>query len=151
MNITAYILAQRFGGTVEVAGQMANPQILAFLRADAEWPEDDAVPWCSGFVNYVCKLLGVPRSGSLRARSWLEVGIPITLDEARVGWDVVIFNRGGSPDPTIINEPGHVGFYAGEDEHGIIILGGNQSDTVKLSHYPKKDVLGVRLLREETA
>jgi len=146
MWVTAYDVAQRFTGTTEVSGRAANPQIMSMLKLDAKWPDDDEVPWCSGFVNYVCWILRLPRSKSLRARSWLLVGRPITLDEARPGFDIVVLNRGGPDDPNVIDAPGHVGFYAGEDAHGLILLGGNQSDTVKLSHYAKKDVLGVRRL-----
>ena len=148
MNISAYDIAMRFTGTKEVAGRMANPMVMAMLKLDAAWPEDDAVPWCSGFVNFVCWLLRLPRSKSLRARSWLEVGIPVALEDAIVGFDVVIFNRGGPHDPSIIDAPGHVAFYGGFDDHGVLVLGGNQSDMVKLSHYPAKDVLGVRRLME---
>jgi uncharacterized protein (TIGR02594 family) len=150
MKITAYQLAQRFVGTTEVSGRMANPLVMAMLNLDASWPEDDEVPWCSGFVNFVCWLLRLPRSKSLRARSWLNVGIPIPLSQARVGWDVVIINRGGPHDPNIIDAPGHVTWYGGMlDLDWFYGLGGNQSDTVKLSRYAVSDILGVRRLYEE--
>jgi uncharacterized protein (TIGR02594 family) len=153
MNITAYWVAERFEGTKEVPGRAANPQVMAMLNLDSAWPEDDEVPWCSGFVNYVCWILRLPRSKSLRARSWLNVGRPIPLNEAEVGWDVVIFNRADGPhDPNIIDAPGHVAFYAGMlDNDWVYVLGGNQGDTVKVSRYPVSDVLGVRRLREEAA
>ena len=151
MNATPYWVAMRFSGTREVSGRAANPQIMAMLNLDAKWPEDDAVPWCSGFVNYICWILRVVRSKSLRARSWLTVGQVINLEDARPGWDVVILNRAGGPDdPNIIDAPGHVGFYAGQEGSWVWLLGGNQSDEVKLSRYPTKDVLGVRRLYPET-
>jgi len=64
-----YELAQRFVGLKEVSGNMANPQIMAMLQLDADWPRDDSVPWCSAFVNYIAWLMRLPRSKSLRARS----------------------------------------------------------------------------------
>lgn len=137
-------IAQRFSGMKELAGEADdNPQILAFLKLDADWPEHDEVPWCSGFANYVAWICRAPRSKSLRARSWLEVGKTIKLSQAEPG-DVVIFNRGGSPDPTVIKSKGHVGFYAGHDDDFVQVLGGNQSNTVKVSNYKRADLLGVR-------
>ena len=76
MDITAYDLASRFIGIKEVRGSVSNPQILSMLRLDSSWPKGDEVPWCSAFVNYPAWLLRLPRSKSLRARSWLEVGTP---------------------------------------------------------------------------
>ena len=152
MNANPYWMAQRFVGTKEVSGRAANPQIMSMLQLDSEWPDDDEVPWCSGFANYVCWLLRVVRSKSLRARSWLGVGEVIALADAVVGWDIVILNRAGGPDdPNIIDAPGHVGFFGGLEGDWIWVLGGNQSDTVKLSRYPVKDILGVRRLYPEVS
>jgi len=59
-------------------------------------------------------------------------------------------NRTGGPDdPNIIDAPGHVGFFGGLEGDWVWALGGNQSDTVKLSRYPVKDVLGVRRVHPE--
>ena len=84
------------------------------------------------------------------ARSWLEVGMGIDLDAAFPGFDVVILQRGKSPQPgpEVTNAPGHVGFFAGLSTDGglVELLGGNQSDQVKISRYPVDRVLGVRRL-----
>lgn len=150
MNITAYDLAQRFIGLKEVPGTGDNPQVLAMLKLDAAWPAHDEVPWCSAFVNYVCWLLRLPRSKDLRARSWLAVGTPIDIGMAKPGWDVVILNRGGGPqDASVLDAPGHVGFFAHVEEGRILLLGGNQSNSVSVSRYDKADLLGVRRLRGE--
>jgi uncharacterized protein (TIGR02594 family) len=147
-KVSAYDIAQRFVGIVEVPGSTANPQILSMLKLDQQWPQDDSVPWCSGFVNYVAWLLRLPRSKSLRARSWLTVGEVIHLEDAEPGFDVVILKRGGGnqPGPNVIDAPGHVGFFAGVDNEDVLVLGGNQSDSVRLSSYPKSRMLGVRRL-----
>ena len=129
-------------------GSTANPQILTMLRLDHKWPEDDKVPWCSGFVNYVAWILRLPRSKSLRARSWLNVGEVINLENAEAGFDIVIFKRGGAdqPGPEVIKAAGHVGFFAGVEGSKILVLGGNQSDSVSISSYKKNRLLGVRRL-----
>ena len=148
IEITAYDLAQRFVGMTEVAGKVSNPQILAMLQLDQAWPEGDEVPWCSAFVNYITWLLRLPRSKSLGARSWLQVGIPINLEDAELGFDVVILKRGGEnqPGPDVINAPGHVGFFAGGDKDIVLILGGNQSDSVNVSRFFVQNILGIRRL-----
>lgn len=145
MNITAFDLAQRFTGIKEMSGKVSNPQILAMLQLDDKWPQDDEIPWCSAFANYIAWLLRLPRSKKLNARSWLEVGKPVLLFEAKVGFDVVVFERGKD------GVSGHVGFYAGHPSFGgeVFVLGGNQSDSVNISSYPKDKLLGVRRLHED--
>jgi uncharacterized protein (TIGR02594 family) len=140
-------LAQRFIGVKEIPGTKHNPQVLAMLKLDAEWPEGDEVPWCSAFVNYVAWLCRLPRSKSLRARSWLQVGELIQLEDARPGFDLVIFARGDSAiDPELIDAPGHVGFFAGFDAltNDVAVLGGNQGNAVSVALYDLDKLLGVR-------
>lgn len=132
----------------EIPGSTHNPQILAMLQLDQAWPEADEVPWCSAFANYCCWIIGVDRSRDLRARSWLRVGRAIELAEARPGFDVVILQRGGGSQPgaDVLDAPGHVGFFAGTDQGLILLLGGNQSDSVNIARYPADRLLGVRRL-----
>ncbi len=147
IETSAFDIAQRFIGVKEIPGQEDDPRVLAMLRLDAEWPEGDEVPWCSAFVNYVCWLLRLPRSKSLRARSWLSVGA--ATEEPEVGFDVAILKRGGpdQPGPEVIKAQGHVGFYAGEAGEGVLVLGGNQGDAVNIKLFPWNRVLGIRSLR----
>lgn len=140
LQIDLYDLASRFVGLREAAGSANNPAILGMLHLDAQWPTGDDVPWCSAFCNYVAWLLDVPRSKSLRARSWLSVGIPIDLDDAQRGQDVVIFSRGPNP------EAGHVAFFDAREGHLVRVLGGNQADMVSVATYPVARVVGVRRL-----
>ena len=154
MEITAFALGQRFVGLREVAGLTSNPHILAMLKLDNEWVEDDSVPWCSAWVNYIAWLLRLPRSKSLAARSWLRVGVPIELHEARPEFDVVILTRAGATkDPGVIAAPGHVAFFAGRhtgaagrDDARVLLLGGNQGDAVSIAPFRYEDVIGVRRL-----
>ncbi len=150
MNVTPLDLAQKFLGIKEVAGGDSNPHVLAMLRLDQAWPANDDVPWCSAFVNYLAWLLGLPRSRSLSARSWLKVGLPVPLRGALLG-DVVVLSRGSGPQPgpDVLAAPGHVGIFAGyEDEsrEELSIVGGNQSNAVTLQTFPMSRVLGIRRL-----
>lgn len=151
MRITAFDIAQRFVGVTETPGLTATPQILAMLRLDGAWPSDDSVPWCSAFTNWIAWLLRLPRSKSLAARSWLEVGRPVSLEQAEPGFDVVVFSRGKGkqPDASVIDAPGHVGFFAGVEGDNVLSLGGNQGDSVSVARFPKARVLGVRRLSDD--
>lgn len=154
MTVTAFDLAQRFVGVKEAVGTGANPMILGMLQLDAGTAiTDDATPWCSGFANFIAWLLRLPRSKSLAARSWLAVGRPVPLSEARCGFDVVIFKRGQGqqPGPDVLNAPGHVAFFGAieTDANGRVfvqVIGGNQGDAVTLARFPLDQVLGVRRL-----
>lgn len=165
--MTAYDLAQRFIGEIrELPGNQEHPYIQwahSLCGLGSETP--DSVPWCSSFANAIAWTLRLPRSKSAAARSWLSVGIPIpTLSEARVGYDVVILNRGGPQDAKLPG-PGHVGFYAGIEngpvpmmegvEVGpvliapkyVLLLAGNQGNTVSVAHFPISQILGIRRLK----
>lgn len=145
-------LGQRFIGEIkERPGDLENPFVqwahsLCGLSADTK----DEVPWCSSWLNSMAWLLRLPRSKSPAARSWLQVGRPVTLTDAKVGYDVVILQRGTGkqPDATVINAPGHVGIYAGWTEDGVLVLGGNQGDTVSIAPFSATRLLGVRRLKE---
>jgi uncharacterized protein (TIGR02594 family) len=142
-----YSIAERFVGIKEVAGSSSNPAILAMLRLDTEWPMDDRVPWCGAAMNYWAWLLRLPRSKSLRARSWLSVGTPIQLIDAKAENDVVILrNKLTDPGPDVIDFQGHVTLFAGIEGSRILGLGGNQSDTVNVSYFSQDHILGVRRL-----
>ena len=93
-------------------------------------------------------LLRLPRSKSLRARSWLLVDKSLSLKEAEIGFDLVVLKRGSGnkPGPDVIDAPGHVGFFAGLESTKIFVLGGNQSDAVNVSRYPSNRLLGIRRL-----
>lgn len=152
IQLTAFEMAMRFVDLKEIPGQVSNPQILAMLRLDATWPQDDKVPWCAGFVNYICWLLQLPRTKDLMARHWLKVGAVIDYTHVypEVGFDIVILKRGGAGQPGIeeLNAPGHVGFFAGfQGKDRVVLLGGNQDDKVCLKGFPVSRVLGYRRLK----
>lgn len=150
LHTTPLEVARRFIGAKEVEGPEHNPLILAMLQQDNEWPATDEVPWCSALPAFVCRILGLGRSRSLRARSWLLVGEKVDLDDAEPGFDLVVLARGSGPQPgpSVLDAPGHVGFFVGWIEDGDpLILGGNQDDSVNIRAYPHHRILGIRRLR----
>jgi uncharacterized protein (TIGR02594 family) len=148
IQISAFKLAQRFIGVKEIQGTSSNPLILAMLKLDDPWPQDDEVAWCSAFMNFVCWLLSLPRSKKLNARSWLAIGTPIQLDQAVTDCDVVIIKRGEEPQPgpEILDAAGHVGLFAGIQGDSVLLLAGNQGNAVSIAAFPADRILGIRRL-----
>lgn len=148
MNITLFDLAQRFVGMREIAGEKDNGFIVWAHSLCAIADAKDELPWCSSWLNACAWMLRLPRSKSAGARTWLEVGIPIELDEAMPGFDVVILRRGKEPQPgpEVIKAQGHVGLFAGIMGDSVLVLGGNQSDSVSIAPFDISRVLGVRRL-----
>lgn len=143
--ITPIEMAKRYIGMKEIPGPEFNPAILAMLKLDSEWPEDDEVPWCSAFMNWIFwHFKDLPRSKSLMARSWLNVGISV-MNQPVIG-DIIIIKRGGGnqPGPDVTNAPGHVGFFIEYIGDSVMILGANQSDSVNVSSFSRNRILDIR-------
>lgn len=124
-------------GVKEYPGNGENPRILEYLRSTTLRAPDsarDETPWCSAFANWCVEKSGYEGTDSAWARSWLNWGSAIS--KPRHGCIAVLQRN--------INN-GHVGFYLGATANGIRLLGGNQSNEVKVSTYKKTDVLGYRL------
>lgn len=150
--MTPFDLAHRFVGEVtELPGKQDSPFIQWCFESCGYGPDTaDEVPWCSAFANRIAWILRLPRSKSARARSWLLVGEVVSISSAETGFDVVILKRGGGnqPGPDVIKAPGHVGFFAGRERGGrVLILGGNQGDAVSVVGFGDERILGVRRLR----
>lgn len=94
-----------------------------------------STPWCGAFVATVSKRAGkrVPK-GHLRAANWKQVGKAVSLKNARKGDLVIIRTKRGH----------HVGFYAGRKNGRVQVLGGNQSNMVKVSNFRAGSVQSVR-------
>ncbi len=128
-------------GVKEIRGWEDNPRIVEYHQCTSLRAGNDEVPWCSSFCNWVLKQLGVTGTGSAAARSWLRWGA--ALDEPLSGC-IVVLKRGKPPS-------GHVGFFVRKTPDGLIkVLGGNQSDCVKVSSYREADVLGYRWIADAT-
>jgi uncharacterized protein (TIGR02594 family) len=126
-------------GIWEHAGRNNNPEILKYFHEIGEtWVANDETAWCSAFVNWLAKKCGYEYSGKLTARSWLDVGY--SVEQPEVG-DLVIFWR-ENPD----SWKGHVGLYVRQSKSNVYVLGGNQSNQVRISAYPKSRLLGYRRL-----
>ena len=121
-------------GIKEVPGVKNNPEIMKYFHAiGQDWVQGDETAWCSAFINWCAKESGLEYSGKLNARSWLNLGKKVkTYKDA----DIVVFWRESKT-----SWKGHVGIPVNEDADSIWCLGGNQSNMVKISPYPKDRLL----------
>ena len=113
-----------------------NTMLKNFLGLDPA-----RIPWCASFINACLGRIAVKGTGSNLARSFLKLKSGRKVRNPRRG-DIVVFRRGFS------SWQGHVGIYMGETPTHIRSLGGNQSNAVNYSLYPKKKLLGYIRLKE---
>lgn len=150
MDVTAYSLAKRYLNIEELEGGQDHPLIQWWLMLAGFGPNaHDEVPWCAAFVHGIAWSLGLPRPHlPARARSWLEAGMFINEDQATQGFDIVVLQRGTgyTPGPEVFDAPGHVGFFSHYGVGGVVLLGGNQGDSVSVEEFPLTRVLGYRRL-----
>jgi len=133
----AYAAASEDVGMQEFVGPADNAEIIQmFADVGHSWVEDDSVAWCAAFVGSHLKRAGLPHTGKLTARSYLDWGQPVNDPEPG---DIVVFWR-GSRD----GWQGHVGFYVSETDKSINVLGGNQGNAVSVKAYSKDRLLGYR-------
>jgi len=125
----------------EIPGAKHNSRVVSFFNEIGfKNIQNDETPWCSAFVNWVCMKANVETSNKLNARSWLNVGD--SIETPRKG-DIVVLWR-DKPN----SWKGHVGFFIKETEKHVYILGGNQSNRVNITSYPKYRLLDYRRPRE---
>jgi uncharacterized protein (TIGR02594 family) len=141
-GISGYEIALR-----ELAASVAerpgedHPRILEYLATcsdlEAGEAERDSTPWCSAFVNWCLRQSGIEGTDSGWARSWADWGAPV--DPPRLG-AVAVWARGRtSAEAPVVT--GHVAFVVEDLGDSLLVLGGNQSDSVSLKAYPKRGYL----------
>jgi hypothetical protein len=99
--------------------------------------------WCGLFCGHDLAVNGIrppynPKvdvQSFLFARAWLGFGTPVVRGQEQLG-DILVFDFGGGDC--------HVTFYNGDGGSNYLCLGGNQSDQVKISSYPKSQCIGIR-------
>lgn len=142
MITSPFKVAHTLIGISELSGDNDNPLIVAMIQTCHPFNPlintHDEVPWCSAFPNFIHKLLSLPRTHSLAAKSWLEIGVSISLAYAMPDSDLVILHR---TDNLAL---GHVGYFAGVHEDKVLVLGGNQDNKISISSYPISRIAGIR-------
>jgi uncharacterized protein (TIGR02594 family) len=93
-------------------------------------------PWCAIFVNACLEAVGVRGTRSAMVRSFERDTNFVRLPGPSLGAIVTMWR--GSPSAGT----GHVFFYLGENDHGVLALGGNQSDGVCRQYEPRDRIAG---------
>jgi uncharacterized protein (TIGR02594 family) len=141
MNLSkaSFEAAGKMLGLEEWPGAKHNPAVLKMFAATGnDWVNDDETPWCAAFVGSVLASIGVQGTGKLNARSYLDWGDPVDIDDAIPG-DVCVFWRGDKD-----GWQGHVAFYVKPDRGTIVVRGGNQGNKVSDKPYRADRLLAVR-------
>lgn len=144
MHPDPYQIALSQYGIKETSGKEDNPEVMKYFEVIGFGHLNDETAWCSAFMNWCCFKAGLPYTKKLYAMSWVDYGAPV--DQPTLG-DIVVLWRGSykfEPIPGTDIPKGHVGFYIREDDRYIWILGGNQSNRVKISAYPKNKLVTYR-------
>lgn len=138
-NFKQVATALNYYSEASILGKNSNPVILNFYKESLN-PQikNDDVAWCAAFVNAILHECGLPQTGKLNARSFLELGQETS--EPVLG-DIVILWR--IAKDTVY---GHVGFFIKKHDNLIYILGGNQDNEVKIKGYDEKYLLGYRTI-----
>ena len=91
-----------------------------------------SIPWCAAFINAILEREGFEGTNDNRARSFAKYGEKVVSPE--VG-DIVVLRS-------------HVGIFVEykqiNDTLYVGILGGNQSNSVKVSYFPVKKIIAIR-------
>ncbi len=118
-------------GEKEIKGKENNPRILEYHASNKRKPKTDEVAWCSSFVNWVMTQAGYPGTDSSWAKDWKDWGKK--LDQPAM-YAIAVIDWGK-------DKGGHVGFVMGKKKNRIVLLGGNQSDAVGYSSFPKDKII----------
>jgi uncharacterized protein (TIGR02594 family) len=111
-----------------------NRGIEQYIRlAHAGSPGD---PWCAIFVNAMLESAGYPGTRSAAARSFEHSQDFVILKGPALGCIVTMWRQSKA------SGFGHVFFYLGENDKGLLALGGNQSDQVLVQYEPRNRVTG---------
>lgn len=126
--------AEKYIGVKEVKGPMHEELILKWWRDIKRGGiKDDETPWCAAFVGACLEAVGIQSTRFESAKSYLQWGVELPNYELGC---IVVFSRVGG---------GHVGFLAGRDKSGhIMVLGGNQSDAVNVRAFDLARAVGFR-------
>ena len=112
-------------GVHETPGADATARILEYTKHTTLDAQSDEVPWCSAFMNFVVDTAGFTGTHSAAAMSWEDWGV--ALDEPILGCIVVWDHH-----VTLCDHP--------DISNGIVRgLGGNQSNSVKVSRFSVGD------------
>lgn len=135
-------IALREAGQKEIPGSQDNPRILAYHSSTTLKANTDETAWCSSFVNWVLKEAKITGTNSAAAASWVNWGERTTAKSGAI----TVIRDANAANSSLTRSGNHVGFLIRETATHYELLGGNQSNMVKKSSFPKTSwsLLGYR-------
>jgi len=125
------ILARREIGFRERPGNRGIERYVSLAHAGS--PGD---PWCAIFVNAMLESAGYPGTRSAAVRSFEHSQYFVRLAGPALGCIATMWRQSKA------SGLGHVFFYLGENDKGVVALGGNQSDQVLIQYEPHSRITG---------
>jgi uncharacterized protein (TIGR02594 family) len=131
---------------VNVTSDKGRARVLEYFKS-TDHPTDQVEAWCGAFAAHCLAKAGLENTiikGAALAANWKFWGntaIPLGAEKIPEGAIMVLAPAPGS------DSSGHVGFYTRHlpgDGNLIEVLGGNQSDTVRLSKFSASKVVAIR-------
>lgn len=122
-------IAQGEIGVQEIAGSEHNSRVLEYHSTTGGHATDE-VPWCASFVNWVMIQSGHGGNNSAWAQSWKNYG----KDLGQPAYGAIAVIRWNSSS-------GHVGFVVGKNGNNVLLLGGNQSNSVNITSFSTSKVI----------
>ncbi len=111
-------------GVSEIYGKRANPRIVHYHSFTSLGSESDEVAWCSSFVNAgLLEGANILGTKSAAAASFRNYGVPV---DPKTFAAIVLFK-------TNTGSLRHVAFSSGYWKGWLFVLGGNQSNKVKIT------------------
>jgi uncharacterized protein (TIGR02594 family) len=117
-------------GQRERRGPQHNPRILEYHATTSLHATNDETAWCSSFVNWCLGEVNITGTNSASAVSWINWG---KASHPKTGAITVIQQTTGRS----AGSGNHVAFFLQDNGSHIKLLGGNQSNRVKESLYPR--------------
>ena len=134
--------ARTYVGVKEIPGYAQNnPVIVSWIREFARnvksriYKSRDETPWCAVFVSKVLKECGFEPTYNALAASYARYGLPAKPEPGAI---IVIRHLERLNESTGSATGYHVGFLVKITKHHYVILGGNQSNQVRVTYFPKR-------------
>lgn len=111
-----------------------NKRILEYFTATTYHAKEDEIPWCAAFINWCLKQSNIVGTNSAAAASFINWGVALTKPVE--GCIVVIRQKFKGNDKSTGSSSGnHVALFQKIENNRIFLLGGNQSNSVKVSSF----------------
>ncbi|MBU0699827.1 TIGR02594 family protein [bacterium] len=127
------VAAKEIGQKEKFGVKFNNPRIIEYFVTTSFKAKTDETSWCSAFVNWCLQQVKIKGTNSAAAASWLNWG----KESAVIPGAITVIYNSNAKNSSLTTSGNHVGFMEKETASHYRLLGGNQSNQVRVSSYPK--------------